>query len=174
MPPELRPAYVFRDVVPEDFPLLAQWFSEPHVAAWWDAAETELDAIARALRTRDMQPMIAEREGRPIAYLQIYDPHAEADHPYSDQPQGTLGIDMAIGPPEETGKGRGADIARRLAEEIFAKGTKRIVIDPHPDNSRAIRCYEKAGFRFIDQRDSIFGPAHLMALDAQMEETDTP
>ena len=174
MPPEPRASCVFRDVVPEDFPLLTLWFSEPHVAAWWGAAETELDAIARALSTHEAQPTMAEREGQPVAYIQIYDPHAKADHPYSDQPQGTLGIDMAIGPPEETGKGHGTDIMRRLAEALFAKGTKRIVVDPHPDNSRAIRCYEKAGFRVIDQRYSIFGPAHFMALDAQMEETDTP
>ncbi len=174
MPPEPGGPYVFRALRHEDFPRLAQWFAEPHVARWWDAAEVELEAIAQAMKTGEAQPMMVEWEGRPIAYLQTYDPHGEANHPYRDQPAGTLGVDMAIGPPGETGKGHGGRIVASLAARLFAKGTRRIIIDPHPENSRAIRAYEKAGFRFVDQRHSLYGPAHLMALDAQIEETDTP
>ncbi|PYE41514.1 aminoglycoside 6'-N-acetyltransferase [Rhizobium sp. PP-F2F-G20b] len=174
MSPEPGDLYVFRAVRLKDFPRLAQWLAEPHVMRWWDAAEVELAAIAQAMKTGETQPMIVEWEGRPIAYLQTYDPHREADHPYRDQPVGTLGLDMVIGLPDDIGRGHGGKIAASLADRLFATGTKRIVIDPHPENSRAIRAYEKAGFRFIDQRHSLYGPAHLMALDAQIEETDTP
>ena len=41
-----------------------------------------------------VEPLIVELDGQPIAYLQSYDPHLEDDHPYQDQPFGTLGIDM--------------------------------------------------------------------------------
>lgn len=182
MPPEPGDPYVFRALRHEDFPRLAQWLGGPHVTEWWGAVDVELAAIARAMKAQAMKaqamktgetkPMIVEWSERPIAYLQTYDPHGEADHPYRDQPAGTIGLDMLIGLGEETGRGHGGRIAASLAARLFAEGTKRIVIDPHPENSRAIRAYEKAGFRFVDQRHSLYGPAHLMALDAQIEETD--
>lgn len=173
MPPETEATYVFRAVRHEDFPCLAHWLSEPHVARWWDAADVELPAIALSMESA-VPPMIVEWEGRPVAYLQTYDPHREADHPYRDQPKGTHGIDMAIGSPEDIGRGHGGRIVASLAARLFAAGTKRIIADPHPENTRAIRAYEKAGFRRLDQRHSLYGPAQLMALDAQIEETDTP
>ena len=113
---------------------------------------------------------IVELAGRPIAYLQSYDPHLEDGHPYADQPFGTLGIDISIGPAEMVGIGHGSAIVRQFVEELFDEGAPRVVIDPHPDNKRAIRAYEKAGFREIDRRSSIYGDAVLMAIDAEGED----
>ncbi|WP_086997515.1 GNAT family N-acetyltransferase [Rhizobium sullae] len=165
--------YRFRDVCREDLPLLAQWLTEPHVARWWGEPATELGSIEEAMTSKETRPMIVELDGRPIGYLQSYDPHLEEGHPYRDQPKATLGIDISIGIPELTGKGHGAAIIRKLASELFAGGAKRIVIDPDPENVQAIRAYEKAGFRYVDKRTSIYGPAHFMALDAPGE-TELP
>ncbi|MGK6315047.1 GNAT family N-acetyltransferase [Neorhizobium sp. DT-125] len=165
------PRYHFRDVVREDFPLLAKWLAEPHIAKWWGEVDEELAGIEEAMTSVETRPMIVELEGRPIAYLQYYDPHLEEGHPYQDQPKGTLGIDISIGIAELVGKGHGSAIIRQFVRELFASGAKRIVIDPDPENSAAIRAYEKAGFRYVDTRTSIYGPAHFMALDAP-EETD--
>ncbi|WP_105386261.1 GNAT family N-acetyltransferase [Neorhizobium alkalisoli] len=163
--------YHFRDLVREDFPLLAKWLAEPHVAEWWGEVDEELAGIEESMSSIETRPMIAEVDGTPIAYLQYYDPHLEEGHPYQDQPKGTLGIDISIGIPDLVGKGHGSAIVRQLADELFENGARRIVIDPDPENIRAIRAYEKAGFRYIDTRTSIYGPAHFMALDAP-EETD--
>ncbi|TIP49436.1 MAG: hypothetical protein E5X56_35115, partial [Mesorhizobium sp.] len=43
----------------------------------------------------------------------------------------------------------------------------RVIIDPDPSNGRAIRAYQKAGFRAIDRRRSEYGDAVLMAIDAK-------
>ncbi len=163
--------YTFRDVAREDFPLLARWLAEPHIAKWWGEVGEELAGIEYSMTSVETRPMIAELDGRPIAYLQYYDPHLEEDHPYQDQPKGTLGIDISIGNAELVGIGHGSAIIRQLTSELFENGAKRIVIDPDPKNAQAIRAYEKAGFRYVDTRTSIYGPAHFMALDAQ-EETD--
>ncbi|CAN7553807.1 GNAT family N-acetyltransferase [Neorhizobium sp. LjRoot104] len=165
------PRYTFRDVAAEDFPLLATWLAEPHIAKWWGEVDEELAGIEYSMTSAETRPLIAELDGRPIAYLQYYDPHLEEDHPYQDQPKGTLGIDISIGNPRLVGIGHGSAIIRQLVAELFEKGAKRIVIDPDPDNAQAIRAYEKAGFRYVDTRTSIYGPAHFMALDAP-EETD--
>jgi aminoglycoside 6'-N-acetyltransferase len=168
---EPTPRYRFRDIRRKDFPRLAKWLAEPHVAKWWGDPSTELASIEEAMTSAETRPMIVELDGEPIGYLQSYDPHLEEGHPYQDQPKGTLGIDISIGIPELTGKGHGSAIIRQFSAELFARGATRIVIDPDPENVQAIRAYEKAGFRYIDTRTSIYGPAHFMALDAP-EETD--
>ncbi len=113
-----------------------------------------------------VEPLIIELDGKPIGYLQSYDPHLEDDHPYQDQPFGTLGVDLSIGRPELVGVGHGSAILRQFVDELFAEGTPRVIIDPDPANTRAIRAYEKAGFRAFDTRSSVYGPALMMARDA--------
>lgn len=160
-----EPAYQFRAVTEKDLPLIAGWLAEPHVAEWWDDPETEIAAIREHIDSVSVEPLIVEFGGKPIAYLQSYDPHMEDDHPYADQPFGTLGVDLTIGVPELVGIGHGSAIVRQFVEELFAEGTPRIVIDPDPANGRAIRAYEKAGFRAFDTRTSVYGPALMMATD---------
>src|SRR5690606_18669276 len=84
-----EPVYDFRDVTEADLPMLAAWLAEPHVAEWWDdAIEVSLAGIREAMESIDTEPLIVELDGRPIAYIQSYDPHMEDDHPYQDQPFG--------------------------------------------------------------------------------------
>jgi aminoglycoside 6'-N-acetyltransferase len=165
-PAARRVSYDFRPVTEADFPLLAGWLAAPHVAEWWtDGVEASLAEIGEAMDGIDTEPLMVELSGKPIAYLQSYDPHLEDDHPYRDQPFGTLGIDLSIGPAELVGIGHGSAIVKQFVEEVFAEGAPRVIIDPHPDNSRAIRAYEKAGFREIGRRSSVYGDAVLMAVD---------
>nr|AGC09669.1 putative GCN5-related N-acetyltransferase [uncultured bacterium] len=148
--------------------MLAAWLAEPHWAEWWDEGlEASLAGIREAMESIETEPLIVELDGRPIAYLQSYDPHLEDGHPYQDQPFGTLGMDISIGPPDLVGKGHGSAIVRQFVDMLFEEGAPRVVIDPHPDNRRAIRAYEKAGFRAFDTRTTVFGPALMMARDAE-------
>lgn len=167
MPPKASRRYDFRAVTEADLPLLRQWLGQPHWAEWWDAPEAAIDGIREAMDSVECEPLIVELAGRPIAYLQCYDPHLEDDHPYQDQTFGTLGIDLSIGPAELLGQGHGSALLSQFVEELFAEGTPRVIIDPHPDNRRAIRAYEKAGFRAFDSRTSIYGPALMMARDSE-------
>jgi aminoglycoside 6'-N-acetyltransferase len=163
-----EPVYDFRAVTEADLPMLAAWLAEPHVAEWWDEGpEASIAEIRAAMDSDDTEPLIVELDGRPIAYLQSYDPHLEDGHPYQDQPFGTLGIDISIGPPDLVGIGHGSAIISQFVDLLFEEGCPRVVIDPHPDNLRAIRAYEKAGFRTFDRRESVYGPAVLMARDAE-------
>lgn len=166
-----QPLYDFRAVTEADLPMLTAWLTEPHLAEWWgDDAEASVAEIAEAIDSVETEPLIVELDGRPIAYIQSYDPHLEDGHPYQDQPFGTLGMDVSIGPPELIGKGHGSAIVRQFVDMLFEEGAPRVVIDPHPDNLRAIRAYEKAGFRAFDTRTTIYGPALMMALDAEAAE----
>lgn len=147
--------------------MLAQWLALPHVAEWWDDPETEIQHIREHMESISVEPLIVELSGRPIAYLQTYDPHLEDGHPYQDQPFGTLGIDLSIGPAEMLGLGHGSALLRQFVDQLFDEGVPRVIIDPDPTNSRAIRAYEKAGFVAFDTRTSAYGPALMMARDAE-------
>lgn len=162
-------SYAFRSLTEDDLPMISRWLAEPHVAEWWGDPEQGLREIADAITDIATEPLIVELDGRPFAYLQTYDPHLEDDHPYQDQPTGTLGMDISIGPREFLGKGHGSGAIAAFIQQLFSEGVPRIIIDPHPDNTRAIRAYEKAGFRTFDTRSSVYGPALMMAIDAPAE-----
>lgn len=97
--------------------------ADPHTAAW-----------------------IVEHHGRPFAYAQDYDVHAWPDHHFADLPPSSRGIDQSIGEPDMLDKGHGSAFVRLHVDRLFAAGAPAIGTDPHPDNARAIRAYEKAGF----------------------------
>ena len=89
-----------------------------------------------------------------------------ADSGLGPQPAGTRGIDQFIGEPDMIGRGHGSAFIRAFVDRLLAAGTPRVVTDPDPANTRAIRAYEKAGFRkdrFVDTPD---GTALLMVRNA--------
>lgn len=60
----------------------------------------------------------------------------------------SAGIDIFIGEPDARDRGLGTEALRTLLRYLFeTKGLKRVTIDPEPSNRRAVRAYEKAGFR---------------------------
>lgn len=159
--------YDFRAVTEDDLPMIGAWIAAPHAAAWWGDPEEEIAEIRQHIDSVSVEPIIVELDGKPIAYLQAYDPHLEDDHPYQDQPFGTIGLDLTIGDAALIGIGHGSALLRQFVAQLFAEGTPRVIIDPDPTNARAIRAYEKAGFRAFDTRTSVYGPALMMAIDAE-------
>jgi aminoglycoside 6'-N-acetyltransferase len=63
------------------------------------------------------------------------------------------------------GRGHGSAFIRAFADQLLAGGTPRVVTDPEPANARAIRSYEKAGFRHDRIVDTPDGKALLMVRD---------
>jgi aminoglycoside 6'-N-acetyltransferase len=55
---------------------------------------------------------------------------------------------------------------RSFVDRLFGAGTPRVLTDPAPDNHRAIRAYEKAGFRQIALVETPDGRSLLMKRDA--------
>ena len=81
--------------------------------------------------------------------------------------RGTLGIGLL---PEWRGRGVGRRLLEATLTQARRSGFKRIELDVHADNSRAIALYEKAGFvregvvRDASLIDSVFRDAILMAI----------
>jgi aminoglycoside 6'-N-acetyltransferase len=163
-------AYVFTPVTDNDLSLLDRWLRNPHVREWWDddsGPEDEEEDEDEALQDASSWPHIVHLDGRPIGYIQAYDPHAWPGHHFADQPPGTRGIDQYIGEPEFLNQGHGPAFIRQFCDNLFAAGAPVIVTDPHPDNTRAIRAYQKAGFvRYSGPVSSDWGVCLLMARKA--------
>ena len=115
-----------------------------HVVEWWGSpdAEPEEEKLAESR----VAMWIVEHRGRPFAYAQDYDPHDWEPHPFSHLPLGSRGIDQYIAEPDMLGQGHGSAFVRQHCEALFAAGAPAVGTDPHPDNLRARRAYEKAGF----------------------------
>lgn len=159
--------YAFRPLERFDLAMLKGWLEAPHVRQWWDDPEAQINTIAEHLEGGLAKPYIVTLLGRPIGYIQSYDPHEEYEHPYQDQPAGTRGIDQFIGVGELTGLGHGPAMIKAFCRKLFEEGASRIVTDPDPENHNAIRAYLKAGFRKADIRDTEYGTVLLMHLDAE-------
>ncbi len=158
--------YTFRPLEKRDLTMVKTWLAAPHWQEWWGKPDEETLHIEAHIDSISVEPFIIELDGAPIGYLQSYDPHMEDDHPYQDQPFGTLGIDLSIGEAALLHKGHGPRILDAFAQLMFSEGVPRLIIDPDPANRAAIRAYEKAGFIAFDTRTSEYGPALMMARDA--------
>jgi aminoglycoside 6'-N-acetyltransferase len=51
--------------------------------------------------------------------------------------------------PAHHGRGYGPEVLRAVIDHFIAKGHHRFTIDPTATNARAIRAYEKVGFKSI-------------------------
>jgi len=85
---------------------------------------------------------------------------------------GVRGIDQSLAHPTQLNQGLGTKLVRALVELLFSDpAVTKIQTDPAPNNHRAIRCYEKAGFvqqKVITTPD---GPAVYMAQSRQAFES---
>lgn len=167
----IMPAVSFRPLTPEDLPLLHEWLARPHVAEWWSGSPSLADVEAEFGPMLDgastTQAYIALGDGRPIGYIQSYVALGSGDGWWPDEVDpGVRGIDQFLGHPEQLDRGLGTAMVRAFIDRLFTDpAVTRIQTDPSPDNGRAIRCYEKAGFRAVRVVDTPDGPALLMVCE---------
>jgi aminoglycoside 6'-N-acetyltransferase len=159
-------AYTFRPMSEDDLPLVGSWLTIPHVVEWWPAGVKQLERVRAHIDDPAIDVFIVTANDRAIGYLQCYDPCAEADHPFCDQPAGTRGLDQFIGEPDMIGRGHGSALTRAFVVKLFAAGTPRVITDPDPANRRAVRAYEKAGFKAERVVDTPWGRTLLMVCHA--------
>lgn len=151
----------FRPLTKRDLSLLSEWLQRPHVSEWWHAEDAfDFDEPS------DAQPYIAFLDDRPVAFIQSYPAIDTGTGWWVDQNDpGVVGVDQFIGDPADIGHGLGTALVREFTELLFENpDVQRIQVDPSPENLRAIRCYEKSGFRFVARITTPDGAAHLMTL----------
>jgi aminoglycoside 6'-N-acetyltransferase len=160
----------FRPVGAADYALLGAWLGEPHIRAWWGDPEEELGFIRDMVEGRDTtRPFVIELDGSPVGYIQIWHigHHQNSawlgDHPWlAELPPDAVGVDLSIGDAARLSQGIGSAALAAFARRLLTEGHQTIVIDPDPDNARAVRAYAKAGFRPIPHLEGRTGDALIM------------
>jgi aminoglycoside 6'-N-acetyltransferase len=151
----------FRPLAADDFPLLLRWLSKEHVKQWWDDGDDTLEKVVR--NYGEPEPLLERfilvgsyKSGvKPIGYFQYY-----------LLPDGSIGIDQFIGEEECINRGVGTNAIQMFVEMIMReRKPTSIILDPSPKNKRAIRCYEKAGFKHYETRAREEGLAYMMRLE---------
>jgi RimJ/RimL family protein N-acetyltransferase len=166
-------AYEFHPMTGDDLPLMRRWLDTPHVKEWWGESDAELGYIRDMIDGRDTtRPFIFSVDGKRIGYIQYWfvGHHQNAewltDHPWlAELPTDAVGVDLSIGDAACLAQGIGSGALRAFAERLIEQGYQTIVIDPDPENHRAVRAYEKAGFRVIPRLLGRTGDAFIMQYD---------
>lgn len=161
----------FRPLMEADLPLLFEWLNRPHLQQWWRSKEVSLEEVREHYLPRVSGADAARRflaciAGEPVCYIQFYDVCQGDPEWWPDQPgPGVLGIDQFLADGESLGQGIGTAMVSQFAAFLMQDpDVMEIRVDPRPDNARAIRCYEKAGFRTVRRITTPDGPAMMMVL----------
>lgn len=127
---------VLRPLEPSVALELAKLGRDPEVAHWWPNMTPE-----DLLGDERTYAFAIELDGRPIGVAQAWEEN-EPDYRHA-------GIDLFIAAPWH-GQGLGTDTVRTLARYLVReRGHHRVTIDPALENERAIRCYERVGFKRV-------------------------
>ena len=162
----------FRVMREDDILLFHEWLQRPHVVEWWgcDHAapsfdETRAKYLPRVLETQGVCPYIASLKGSPIGWAQSYVALGAGDGWWEEETDpGVRGIDQFLCDACTLGQGLGTRMVTAFVTLMFSDpSVTRIQTDPSPENTRAIRCYEKSGFRAVKRIITPDGPALLMA-----------
>ena len=167
-------AYAFRPMTVADMPMARRWLETPEVVRWWGDPDEQIALLEEDLDDPRMAMWIVSHEGRPFAYIQDYDPRAWNLHHLADLPPGSRGIDQFIGEPDMLGRGHGSAFIRAHVDNLFAADAPAVGTDPDPANARAVRAYEKAGFRTLRETPDWEGePVLLMVREAYDRRLET-
>jgi aminoglycoside 6'-N-acetyltransferase len=145
-----------RKLAPEDAVHLRAWLNDERVLTYYEGRDRPHDdAMIRA----NFFPEDDEGVSRflvlfgeePIGYVQYYPVDSQDKLAYGYSPDEAIyGMDQFIGEPVYWNKGLGSRLVSSVVQALSTeKHATRVIMDPQAWNRRAIRCYEKCGFRKV-------------------------
>ncbi|MCA1193724.1 MULTISPECIES: GNAT family N-acetyltransferase [unclassified Saccharopolyspora] len=151
--PELGDGWSLRPVAlnSEDPELVHRWMNEDHVAVNWNQAwslQRWRNELGAQLGGQHSVPCIVRRDGRDVAYVELYrvvrDKLATC---YPLHPR-DLGVHIAIGEKDAIGRGFGSSLLEAVAHGLLAADPEcaRVVAEPNVHNGASVAAFGKAGF----------------------------
>ena len=154
---------VLRPLREEDIAPLTELLRHPEIAKWWLDYD-EARVRKELLDERDTVSFAIELGGELIGVI-MYEEENDPDYRFA-------AIDVTVAA-EMTDRGLGTEALRTLiAYLIRERGHHHLLIDPSVENARAIRAYEKVGFKPVgvlrqyERRGDHWADALLMDLVA--------
>lgn len=146
----------FRPFSEDDFPLMLEWLSRPHVKQWWDDGDDSLERVANSYSADDaIRRFVLQVDGADAGYFQ-----------HEDLAPAVIGIDVFLASVDDLNQGLGArSISAFIRMITQGRPDVSVQVDPSPSNRRAIRCFEKVGFRSVSNEPvNTETPAYVMTL----------
>ena len=147
---------LIRDLTADDLPLLLKWLTDERVLAYYEGRDVRFTMDSLAAHFLEEIPggfrVIFEYGNIPVGYGQAYRLSGASfeEYGYPDTGRVVYAMDQFIGEPDWWNKGIGTSFLKLMAEYLKKeKAAGILLLDPHKNNFRAIRAYEKAGFRII-------------------------
>jgi aminoglycoside 6'-N-acetyltransferase len=132
---------VLRPLAEADVPRIVELGSDPEVARWWPGLTPEHVTVKARGEDDGAVGFAIVADGEVAGMIQYFE---ETDEEYRH-----ASVDLFLGVPYQD-RGLGTDAVRTMVRHLTAdRSHHRVTIDPDADNARAIRAYEKAGFRRV-------------------------
>ncbi|KAA0948534.1 acetyltransferase [Sporosarcina sp. ANT_H38] len=135
---------------------LAKWLSDPEILQYYEGRDNPFDVekVEEVFFGEESGSTrcIIEFDEVSIGYIQFYevDEDERRTYGYGDSAEIIYGMDQFIGESTYWNKGIGTELVRAVVKHLIEeKDANRIVMDPQTWNERAIRCYEKCGFKKV-------------------------
>lgn len=137
-----------------DIPLLLKWFKMDHIREYWfsirNKTENEIvEKYTKRLKEGKIETFIICHKNTKIGLIQTYILEDTSQFHVEGL---SKGIDLFIGDTNYLNRGFGTNAIRELLVEYVFDDNSIInaCIDPEVRNSRAIRAYEKVGFKHVN------------------------
>lgn len=134
--------------------ILSKWLSDPSVLEFYEGRDNPFD-IEKVNDVfynpeDDTVKCIVEFDGSEIGYIQYYKLDSDTKNVYGYLNENIYGIDQFLGEVKYWNKGIGTLLVTSMVKFLNDhKKADRVVMDPQVRNERALRCYEKSGFKKV-------------------------
>lgn len=147
-----------RSLTDADFSLLLKWLTDERVLEFYEGRDKTytIETIKEHFSEEwedEVLRVIIEYQGKPIGYGQIYKMYDELydNYHYPRSSEIVYGMDQFIGESDYWSKGIGTKYTKMIFDFLKKeRNVNAVILDPHQDNLRAIKMYQKAGFRIIE------------------------
>ncbi|MDX1671437.1 MAG: GNAT family N-acetyltransferase [Balneolaceae bacterium] len=154
-----------------DLPMLCNWLNRQHLQSWWRSGKICIEEVRNKYLPRIAaedyaRPFIAHLNSRPVGYIQYYRVAAEESDWWPDKPGPcVVGIDLFLADESNLDQELGTEMVTQFVKWLFNDpNIQEIRIDTNPNNKRAIRCNEKAGFKKLGPITNPDEPTLMMIL----------
>lgn len=146
-----------RSMTDSDYTIMLKWLTDDRVLEFYDGRDSNYSLSSIKAHYSEkwdtiFYRVILEYKGISIGYGQIYELSDEMykEYNYPKTSKTVFATDQFIGEPEYWNKGIGTKYIKTILNFPRTKhNADAVILDPHKNNARAIRAYEKAGFKII-------------------------